>query len=74
VRTTYQGDKKDEGDQIAKSYYQLALKAKNIIRDLDPIVIHPYTYIFDIITIINKEWSHFSQSQKQTQWSYDCSW
>ena len=39
VRTTYQGEKKEEGDQIAKSYYQLALKAKNIIRDLDPIVI-----------------------------------
>jgi len=37
IRSTYQGERKDEGDIIAKNVHQLALKAKSLIRDLEPV-------------------------------------
>lgn len=35
IRTTYQNEKKDEGNAIARLIPQLVLKAKSTIRDLD---------------------------------------
>lgn len=37
IKSTYSAEKKEEGEMIAKHYHQLCLKAKSIIRDLDPI-------------------------------------
>lgn len=49
IKSTYSADKKEEGEMIAKNYHQLCLKAKSIIRDLDPIV---YNHLIIIIIII----------------------
>ena len=38
IRSTYQGDRKELGELYAKNVHQLALKAKNITRDLDQTV------------------------------------
>lgn len=35
IRTTYQNEKKDEGNNLARLIPQLVLKAKSTIRDLD---------------------------------------
>ena len=35
IRTTYQNEKKDQGNAIARLIPQLVLKAKSTIRDLD---------------------------------------
>jgi dynein light chain roadblock-type len=36
VRSSYQADKKEEGEALARSVHQLAQKARSIVRDLDP--------------------------------------
>lgn len=35
IRTTYTGDRKEEGEAIAKAIHQLTIKAKATIRDLN---------------------------------------
>ncbi len=37
IKSTFAAERKEEGELIAKNYHQLCLKAKSIIRDLDPI-------------------------------------
>ncbi len=40
IRTTYTGDKKEEGEAIAKTIHQLTLKAKSTVKDLNKDVKH----------------------------------
>jgi dynein light chain roadblock-type len=35
IRTTYQNDKKEEGNSLARLIPQLVLKARSTVRDLD---------------------------------------
>ena len=50
IRTTYIGDKKDEGEAIAKAIHQLTLKATNTIKELNKdvlkIIISLIFYLF----------------------------
>ena len=39
IRTTYTADRKEEGENIARTIPQLTSKARSTIRDLDPTVI-----------------------------------
>ena len=38
IRSTFTGTKKDDGELYAKNVFQLARKAKSLIRDLEPTV------------------------------------
>lgn len=43
IRSTFTGTKKEDGELYAKNVFQLSLKAKSIIRDLEPTV-HSFIY------------------------------
>jgi dynein light chain roadblock-type len=40
IRTTYTGDKQEEGEQLAKAIHQLVLKAKSTVRELNKEVLY----------------------------------
>ena len=51
IRSTFTGTKKEDGELYAKNVFQLSLKAKSIIRDLEPTVNIILIFIIFIIFI-----------------------